>query len=230
MADGAPGFGWVVDDASPIKRAAGGPAEFARALASGELGPCAADGCPTCALLEEPAACVGVVEAPISRAAEQWLVGRLPASIDTLPGMLLRQNLADNAITGAGAAALRERGMMAADKPLSQRYGPFFRGVTITTDQLLEELLCAGDIQPAHALAVLVHLDALEIDDASPRTAAHGALLAELVQRPTERPVRARCTIEPDADADRSTVQLQRLLRALYAAFAQDTELRVFGG
>ena len=83
----------------------GGPLAFAGQLAGGRLPPCPLDGCPTCALLDEPGACVGVIEPPISPDAEQWLAGRLPAAIDSLPGELLRQNLQESSITGAGAAS-----------------------------------------------------------------------------------------------------------------------------
>jgi hypothetical protein len=231
VSGGAPplvGFGWVVDDDGAAKRAAGGPAEFARRLVTGALAPCAPGACPTCDLLDEPAACVGVIEAPISPAAEQWLAGRLPASIESLPGQLLRQNLKDGHIDGRGAEALRRRGMMAAPKPFTRHWGPFFRGYAVTTDQLFEQMLCAGDVQPSHALAVLVHLGGIAVDDEVPLAAGHGPLLAAVVQAPAERPARALCTIQHEPDDDRSTTQLKRALRALYAAFALDTELRLF--
>jgi len=225
-----PGFGWVVDDDSPIKRDAGGPAEFAEKLIGGQLEPCDAR-CPTCALLDEVAACVGVLEAPIAPETEEWLAGRLPAAIDSLPGQLLRQNIKEGSITGAGGEALRKRGLMAAPKPFTKHYGPFFRGYSVTTDQLFEEMLCAGDVQPTHALAILVHLGGIAIDDVVPATPDHGAALAEIVQAPAaEREARTLCTIHIDEDDERSTIQVKRFLRALYAAFVQDTELRLFGG
>jgi len=226
----APGFGWVVDDDSSIKRDAGGPAAFAEKLISGELEPCAADQCPTCTLLDEAAACVGVIEGPISPDAEEWLVGRLPVTIDSLPGQLLRQNLKESSITGAGAEALRKRGLMAAPKPFTKHYGPFFRGYTVSSDQLLEEMLCAGDVQPAHALAILVHVSGIAVDDEVPANASDGAKLSEIMQSPEDRESRTLCTIHIDEDDERSIVQLKRFLRALYAAFVHDTELRVFGG
>ncbi len=225
----SPGFGWVVDDDSPIKRKAGGPAPFVEKLIAGELQPCGAEQCPTCALLDEQGACVGVIEAPIAPEAEEWLAGRLPASIDSLPGQLLRQNLKEGSITGSGAEQLRKRGLMAAPKPFTKHYGPFFRGYTVSTDQMFEQMLCAGDIQPAHALAILVHVSGIAVDDEVPAVAADGAKLSEIVQSPEDREARTLCTIHIDEGDERSTVQLKRFLRALYAAFVQDTELRVFG-
>ena len=221
------GFGWVVDDDSPVKAKAGGPAEFVEQLMSGQLEPCAASQCPTCAMLDEEAACVGVIEGPIGPEAEEWLAGRLPATIDSLPGQLLRQNLKEGAITGAGAEALRKRGLMAAPKPFTKHYGPFFRGYTVSTDQIFEEMLCAGDVQPTHALAILVQLGGIAIDDIVPSTPDHGAALSEIVQSPGTRNERTLCTIQVDEDHDRSTVQLERFLRGLYAAFVQDTEVRL---
>jgi hypothetical protein len=225
----AVGFGWVVDDDSPRKLAAGGPAEFARKLAAGELDACDARSCPTCDLLDEPLACVGVLEPPISAAAEAWLAGRLPTSIDSLPGQLLRQTIKEGAIRGDRGDALRRAGFLAADQPILKNYGPFFRGTTVSTDQIFEAMLCAGDVQPPHALALLVHLGAVAVDDEVPLTQAHGARLSEIVQAPAVRATRVLCTIQLDEDDDASTTQLKRFVRALFAAFVQDTELRLFG-
>jgi hypothetical protein len=226
----APGFGWVVDDDSPTKRAAGGPAAFAEKLMTGEAKPCDPSSCPTCALLDEELACVGVIEAPIAPETEEWLAGRLPPTMESLPGTLLRQNFKDSAITGAGGEALRKRGLCAAPKPFTKHYGPFFRGYTVSTDQLIEQMLCAGDIQPAHALAILVHLGGIAVDDEVPASPDDGPRLSEIVESPGTREKRTLCTIHIDDDDPRSTVQIKRFLRALYAAFVQDTELRVFEG
>ncbi|RMH40611.1 MAG: hypothetical protein D6689_13200 [Deltaproteobacteria bacterium] len=226
----AVGFGWVVDDDSPAKRVAGDPAAFVEALVRGQVAACDPTSCPTCELLDESLACVGVIEAPIGPQAEEWLAGRLPPTIDSLPGQLLRQNLKEGGITGAGGEELRKRGMMAAPKPFTKHYGPFFRGFTVTTDQLFEEMLCAGDIQPAHALAVLVHLGGIAVDDRVPAAPDDGAALSDIVQHPESRAARTLCTIHIDDADDRSTVQIKRFLRALYAGFVQDTEIRVLGG
>lgn len=222
------GFGWVVDDDAPAKLEAGGPAEFAQQIASGQRGACDAGTCPTCELLDERGACVGVIE-PISQDAEHWLAQRLPVSLESLPGQLLRQNLKEGAVSGKGGERLRAAGMMKSAKAFQKNYGPFFRGVSITTDQIIEEMLCAGDIQPAHALAVLVHLGGIAIDDDVPMTATHGARLADVMKKVADREERTLCTIAFSDDDDASTVQLKRFLRALYAAFVQDTEVRVFG-
>ncbi len=224
------GFGWVVDDGCRLKETAGGPGPFAQALATGQLDSCDIEGCPTCRVLDENGGCVGTIEGPIGPDTEEWLAGRLPASIDSLPGQLLRQNLKESAITGKGGESLRKRGLMAAPKPFTKHYGPFFRGYSVSTDQIFEEMLCAGDIQPSHALAILVHLGGIAIDDVVPSDAAHGTKLAEIVKDVGDREERALCTIHIEDDDDASTVQIKRLLRALYAAFVQDTEVRVFGG
>ncbi len=222
-------IGWVVDDDGPDKRRAGGAAEFAQALA--EVG-AAPEGhkerCPTCSLLGEELACVGLVEPRISAWSEEWLAGRLPTELESLPGKLLQKNLEESGARGEGGARLRELGLCEAPGPFTRHYGPFFRRYTVTTDQLLEELFLAGDVQPAHALGVLVHLGGVAIDGNLPLQDADGIKLSEVFQDVASRRERVLCTIDHDEDDDPSQRELKRYLRALYAAFVLDTEVRVY--
>lgn len=223
------GIGWVVDDACEPKRRAGGPAEFARALGEADAPPAGhRAACDVCALLDEELACVGVIEPRISALAETWLAGRLPEELDSLPGLLLRKNLEEGAVEGKGASALRARGLMEAPGPFSRHWGPFFRRYTVTTDQILEEMLCAGDVQAPHALGVLLHLGGVIVDGAPPLKPEDGPKLADVVARPETRRERVLCTLVPQEGDDRSLAQLKRYLRGLYAAFVLDCEVRIF--
>lgn len=223
-------FGWVVDDDAPDKRAAGGAGPFALSLAEREQDPAAHRAqCPTCALLDGDFACVGLIATPLPAAVERWLVERLPEDIESLPGFLLRKAIADFGYSGAFGAELRRQGKLEAPGPFTRHFGPFFRRFTVSSEQLLEELLGAGDVHPPHGLAVLIHLGAISVDGAVPLALDEGARWGELVERLDQRKTRSASTITlADSDTD-AVAATKRYLRALWAAFVVDASVKVFG-
>lgn len=222
------GIGWVVDDACAPKRQAGGAAEFARRLAEAEPPVGHRAECPSCALVDDEFACVGVVEAKLSAAAEEWLAERLPVELESLAGLLLRQNLAETGNEGKTTRKLRELGFTEAPGPFSRHWGPFFRRYTVTTDQLLEEMFLVGHVQPPHALGILVHLGAIAVDGEILTRPEDGPKLAEVFQNVESRRERTTFAISIAPDEGRSLRDLKRYLRALYATFVLDCELQVF--
>jgi hypothetical protein len=221
-------FAFVVDDRGPDKQAAGGAARFAARLAEAPIDEAAHyASCPACAVLERPYACVGLVATPLSARLEQWLVARLPSEIESVGGFLLRKAIGDFGYDGARARALRQRGGLAAPAPFERHYGPFFRRFVVSSEQLLEELLCAGDIAPSHALAVLMHLSALEVDGAVPTRLEEGDRLGALVADPPSRRARARLNLRPADGDDASIDAVKALLAALYAGFVLDVDVFV---
>ncbi len=232
----AAGFGFVVDDLAPDKVAAGGPREFALALAdravAGEGGAAHLAQCPTCRLLDEPWACVGVIPTPLSAAVERWLVDRLPDDIESLPGFLVRKALGDFDYRGEFARRLRADGMLEAPVPFTRHFGPAFfpwRGFTVSSEQLLEELLGAGDVEPPHALACLAHLGAITVDGRVLLGMDEGVRYGEVIEKPAERRERTACLVAVEAQDDARLAALKRYLRALWAGFATDAAVRVFG-
>jgi hypothetical protein len=224
----AAGIGWVVDDGCAPKRSLGGPDKFAASLASGEPPVGHLRQCPSCQLIGEELACVGVVEPLVSARAEEWLLRRLPADLESLPGSLLAKHLQEAGVEGKGGEELRKRGLFEAPGPFARHWGSFFRRTTVTTDQLFEELFCAGDVQPAHALGVLLHVGGVAVDGSVPHAPADGARLSALFETPASRRERVLCTLSIAKDDDRSVRELVRFLRAAWAAFVLDCELRVF--
>ena len=223
------GIGWVVNDGCAPKQKAGGPDEFARSLADLTSAPAGhRDDCPTCRLLNEDLACVGILTAPIATHAEEWLAARLPAKLESLPGLLLTRQLLAGNIKGTGTRALRKLCLFEAPGPFVRHWGPFFRRITITTDQILEEMFMAGDVQPAHALGLLVHLGGIAVDGAVPDQPADGARLAEVIERVDARRDRTRSTVVIDQEDTSSVLELKRFLRALYAGFVEDCEVKVY--
>jgi hypothetical protein len=215
------GFGFVVDDRSPDKVAAGGAPAFAAQLAEK---PCDetshAANCRTCKLLEQPFACVGVIETPLPAKIEEWLVQRLPDDLESVGGFLLRKAIGDFGYDGARARELRQAGRLEAPGPFERHYGPFFRRFVVSSEQILEELLCAGDVAPAHALAVLMHLGAIDVDGAVPTRLEEGDKLGALIENPAERQTRSRCNVA-------AAQPMGPLLRAFWAGFVLDCDVFV---
>ena len=227
-------FGWAIDDEAPDKAAAGGAGAFAAELAEREHDYAAhRAGCPSCRLLDpggggEPFACVGVIATPLSAQVERWLVERLPDDIEGLPGFLLRKAIGDFDYRGDYGAAMRAHQLLEAPGAFTRQFGPFFRRFTVSSEQLLEELLGAGDVAPPHALAVLAHLGLVTVDGKQLTSLDQGAAYGELVQEPAARAARTSCTAGAAEGDDEGLAAIKRYLRALWAAFAVDATVKVF--
>jgi hypothetical protein len=228
MTDAAPtSWGFVVDDRGPDKK--GGAVAWAAKLSESPVDESAhAASCPSCVLIGRPMGCVGLVPGPLTAAAEEWLVRRLPDDIESLPGFLLRKAIGDFGYDGARARELRKAGRLSAPGPFERHYGPFFRRFVVSSEQIIEELLCAGDVAPSHALAILLHLQAIEVDGALPLDLdKQGPTLGPLVEQPATRRERTRFAISPDSGADPSLAGLQALLGALHAGFVLDVDVYI---
>jgi hypothetical protein len=222
-------FGFVVDDRGPDKVAAGGAGPFALALAERSVDAAShLSGCPSCGALGEPFGCVGLVATPLAAAAERWLVDQLPEDIEGLRGFLLRRAIGDFGYDGAEGRRLREAGELEAPGPFTRHFGPFFRRFTVSSEQLVEELFGAGDVDPSHALAILVQLGAIAVDGGVLEALDEGPKLAELIERPAERAQRSACTLAP-REVPAAAAGLVRYLRALHAGFVVDAPVLLFG-
>lgn len=215
-------FGFVVDDRGPDKQAAGSAVSFAARLAEAPVDEAAHIArCPSCQLLGRGLACVGVIETPLPGTVEKWLVERLPEDLESVGGFLLRKAIGDFGYDGARARALREKKRLEAPGPFERHYGPFFRRFVVSSEQILEELLCAGDIQPSHGLAILIHLGAITVDGALPVSLDNdGPKLGQLIEKPDSRRERVAFTLT-------ESNELTGLLAALYAGFVLDADVYV---
>jgi len=220
-------FGFVVDDRGADKIAAGGALPFAARLAEAPLDEAAhVAACPSCALLGR-FGCVGAVATPLAASVEKWLVERLPDDLESVRGFLLRKVIGDFGYDGARARDLRKRGGLEAPGPFERHYGPFFRRLVVSSEQILEELVCAGDVAPSHALAVLMHLGAIEVDGRVLTAIDDGPKLGELIDHPRDRRARTRFTVETDAADEPSLAGVKALVAALYAGFVLDAGVYV---
>ena len=221
-------FGFVVDDRGADKQAAGGAVAFAAKLAEQPVDESAhVASCPSCKLLGH-FGCVGVIATPLSAALERWLVARLPEDIESVSGFLLRKAIGDFGYDGARARELRKRGALEAAGAFERHYGPFFRRFVVSSEQILEELVCAGDIAPAHGLACLIHLGALTVDGKPPVSLdTDGPKLGPLVEQPATRRERTRFQLDAAQDDDASIAGVRALLEALWAGFVLDADVFV---
>jgi len=184
--------------------------------------------CPSCRLLGRGLGCVGVVETPLAAAVEKWLVERLPEDLESVGGFLLRKAIGDFGYDGARARVLREKKRLQAPGPFERHYGPFFRRFVVSSEQILEELLCAGDIQPSHALAILIHLGAIAVDGQPPVSLdTDGPKLGQLIEKPDTRRERTSLLLPVEPDADPALAGVKALLAALYAGFVLDADVYV---
>jgi hypothetical protein len=218
-------FAFVVDDRAPDKIERGGALRFLHALGEAPIDEARHQAsCPSCQLIGEPLACVGFIPTPLSADVERWLIDRLPGEIESVGGFLLQKAIGDFGYDGARARGLRARGALAAPGPYEKHYGPFYRRFVVSSEQILEELLCAGDLQPSHALAILMHLQAIEVDGKVPSAIEEGDRLGSLVEKPDDRRARTRYAA-PTGSGDPSLRGVQALLRALYAGFVVDRDV-----
>jgi hypothetical protein len=220
---------YVVDDGCSVKKAAGGAVAFAKQLpaaADAENTPKPADDCVTCPLLGG-SGCHGVIDPPVSATAEEWLVARLPAELESLPGLLVRKTLHDMRYEGEGGKALRKAGLLEASGPYTKHYGPFFRRYTVSSEQLLEQIFCVGDWSPVHSLGLLGQLGGIEVDGKALVSVDDAENYSALVQHPESRKKRTKCTIEVRDVDDRSVTEIKRMLIAGWAAFVRDCDLKI---
>lgn len=221
-------FGFVVDDHGPDKQAAGGALAFAARLVEAPIDEAAhAARCPSCRLLGGGLACVGIIPAPLSEAVEHWLVERLPPKLESVGGFLLQKAIGDFGYDGERAREFRRAGRLAAAQPAVRHYGSMFRRFTVSSEHILEELLCAGDISPAHALAILIHLGAILVDGSVPAALDEGEKLGALIEQPQERRSRTALELTAPGSPDPSLAGVKALIAALHAGFVLDADVLI---
>jgi hypothetical protein len=215
-------FGYVIDFACPAKDALGGTLQAATRIAEGARLTPAKSGCDACEIGDH---CIGVVSTPLD---EKWLMDRLPEELESISGEVVKQAVATG-FDGKRGKELRAGGKLGDSRPVERGWGGFFRKFIVTSDQLLEQMFCVGDIEPPQALAILVQLGAISVDGRVPRGLDEGGGLSELAEDVPARRKRTQCTVTATPSDGDSIAELKRFLRALHAAFCLDKNVRVFG-
>lgn len=111
--------------------------------------------CETCAANVPglPFGCFGVVNYPLGRAAEEWLVSRLPDDPNNANLTMLFRFLGDLEVDGAPVDAQRgRREMFEADRPAIRTWGGLLTRKQISSSQLLHMLAFGGHLGAEQAL------------------------------------------------------------------------------
>ncbi|MBC6935011.1 MAG: hypothetical protein DWB42_04155 [Chloroflexi bacterium] len=185
--------------------------------AAAELTPLA-DHCLGCPAnnFGEPFGCYGLIEYPISGAAELWLLNRLPVPDEPLPWLLLRRAIEDANDDAAEVSALRAEG-----QPYFQERGVLARKlgeITVTSNQVFKMLFLMGSLKPAYAAVVLIFFGVI------PRDLEANELM-RLSASPEDAFERYPFQLHDAPDDDRSITQFKRFWRALYLAWGLNVRL-----
>lgn len=176
--------------------------------------------CETCpALLPRELACHRRIRYPIPEHVEQWLMSRLPTSLQTTAGALLVRGLGEFDWDGAPTARLRASG----DTYFESRvpYGMRWEGengtVEISSDQLFQMMFMVGNLTPTHSLMLALFFGVIP----------HDISLHDLKDDTGRAKALAAATIAPHPDAD--IEQLAAFLRTVATAARLDATVLIDG-
>jgi hypothetical protein len=115
-----------------------------------------------------PYGCYGSISYPISTRAEEWLMGLLPAKLESAAGHLLRSAVTDFKYTGGMFLNMRPQEMFFESRaPVRRKWGAWLSGWTLTSDQLLQMLFGLGTLQPAHCKMMSIILGLIPTDESA---------------------------------------------------------------
>jgi len=133
--------------------------------------------------IREPFGCIGVIDYPVRARAEEWLLSLLPADLESPAGKNLKGAVTQFKLDGGPIAALRRRSSAFELKaPAKRKWGGFFSGWTITSDQLMQLFFCGNELHPnkclliCHFVGIMPHNYA---DGAAANPQAHRDLVAK---------------------------------------------------
>lgn len=114
--------------------------------------------------------CIGAINYPISRAAEEWLLDRLPSDAKDPKLLLLLDFLRSVGLDGKALDAQRARDdLYEAKQPLARKWGGLFSKTKINSSQILQMLFLIGNYDLAICTTVSSLLNFSEGPGALPR-------------------------------------------------------------
>ena len=182
-------------------------------------------GCPA-NVLGKPFGCIGVINYPIRKVGEEWLVNRLQPS-SAVGGKLFLAAIRDFGYTGEPLRQYRTAGLFEAGRPLTKKLKKgFFGGDAVTSDQLFQAIFCIGEpLDPGHCLGILMWLGCLRLDGAVVETPEQ-ALAVSKLEGAKARAEGAQFDVGEPA-ADPAVRPMQLLLKALYSSWVLKAPLWV---
>lgn len=175
------------------------------------------EGCPA-NRLGQPFGCAGFINYPISYAAEEWLLDRLPVPDEPLIWLLLKRGVEAFAYDGNSVQALRRHDAYF-ERPAAstRRLGEF----EISANMTFEMLFTVGHIIPNHAGIMLLFFHVI------PRHDLEAEDIMSITPAPADAETRHPFKMPP-ADEDDTTIrELKDFFLALYTAWKLDVPLNV---
>lgn len=164
-------------------------------------------GCPANSQ-DRPFGCYGYITYPITDEQETWIMNRLPDDLEGLRGKFLCKAIADFGYDGGGIPDLRRRGAVfyERNRPVRRKWGGFFSGTRITSDQILQMMFGLGDLDPGHGMVLCMTLGMVK-DDVTPvdviAAGQEASKRSDMLQ-----PLEGDATMSPSVD------QIRRFLNA----------------
>jgi hypothetical protein len=189
--------------------------------------------CETCPvnLLRRAYGCFGVINYPISQAAEAWLLGRLQPP-DTIGAHMCMTFMSESGVTGERIRQMRGAGFFEARRAgkVTLKKG-FLTGVSVSADQLLEAILMAGSpLSPVHCFGVLLWLGAISIQGKIPGGAEDQQTLSRLVDLKScdEKQAQTALELGPEPRSNEEAV-FRGLMEALYRSWLHGVPMLISG-
>lgn len=157
-----------------------------------------------------PFGCIGFIQYPISRIAEQWLMDRLPVPDEPLVWLLLRQGVKEFEYDGHSVRPLRDTSDAYFEERsvLSRKLGEF----VIDTNQLFEMIFAVGSIYPNHGALLLLFLHAVNRD-------LEADVIMNIAPAPPDVEEQFPFIMKFDDEGDPTIEQLKMFLFGLYSAW-----------
>jgi len=157
-----------------------------------------------------PFGCFGVVNYPISKTGEMWLLKQLPVAEEPLVFLLLRNVISENRELAEQAASIR-----AGTNNIFETedvFGRVVEGITATTNHLFGLLFLLDNINPTYGSMLMLFFGAIRRD-----LEAHE--IQALNPAPADYRERYPFKLAPDAADDGTIAALKGFLEALYIAY-----------
>lgn len=174
-------------------------------------------GCP--AGLRAEFACHRRIRYPIAEHVEEWMMARLPRTLDCTAGALLARGLGEFGWDGEPVARLRAHGATYFESraPYGVRWQAEDGALEVSSDQLFQMMFMVGDLAPTHSLMLALFCGAIP----------HDISLHDLKDR--DGRMRALEAAAIPAQADPEIEQLAAFLRTLTLAARLEVSIVIDG-
>lgn len=179
-----------------------------------------AGSCASCpASLPREFSCHRRIRYPIAEHVEEWLMSRLPRSLDCTAGALLVRGLDEFGWDGSPVARLRASGptFFESRAPYGVRWQAEGKTIEVSSDQLLQMMFMVGDLAATHCLMLALFCGVLP----------HDTSLQDLKDKAGRAKALEAATVPAQMDEDLE--QLAAFLRTLVLAARFDVSITIDG-